>query len=291
MASIKPEDKQLNGDLSAAKMRLELILSELSSHKIALAFSGGVDSSLLLVLLGLRLKHGKLPQGIVAFTVSTTMHPQHELKEARDLAQSFNIPFEALKLDELPLIANNPPNRCYLCKHALMSKLKERASELGCTVVIDGTNSDDLKQYRPGLKALKELEIKSPLAAANLTKAQVRALLQELGLDLAHKPSSPCLATRFPYGTKLTPEAMAEVGQAEAELHALGFINVRVRAYPEARLIRLELDSSALSRAIEYRSLILPILQRLSGYDHYSLDLEGFASGSMDKALLARHSS
>lgn len=100
--------------------------------------------------------------------------------------------------------------------------------------------------------------------------------------------SSPCLATRFPYGTELKPEAMAAVGKAEEQLHALGFTNVRVRAYPEARLIRLELDAEALSRAVEYRSLILPILQSMEGYDHYTLDLEGFASGSMDKAILAQ---
>ena len=256
-----------NNPLEQARLKLEVALSELSQHKIALAFSGGVDSSLLLVLLGLRLKQGQLPQGLVAFTVSTTMHPQHELKEAQDLAKSFNIELEVLKLDELPVIAHNPVNRCYLCKHALMTRLKERAAELGCSVVIDGTNADDLKQYHPGLQALKELGIISPLAQAGITKEQVRSMLAQLGLNIARKPSSPCLATRFPYGTELKPEAMA---------------------YPEARLIRLELDAEALSRAVEYRSLILPILQSMEGYDHYTLDLEGFASGSMDKAILAQ---
>ena len=277
-----------NNPLEQARLKLEVALSELTQHKIALAFSGGVDSSLLLVLLGLRLKQGQLPHGLVAFTVSTTMHPQHELKEAQDLAKSFNIELEVLKLDELPVIAHNPVNRCYLCKHALMTKLKERAAELGCSVVIDGTNADDLTKYRPGLQALKELGIKSPLAQAGITKEQVRGMLAQLGLNIARKPSSPCLATRFPYGTELKPEAMAAVGQAEERIRALGFTNVRVRAYPEARLIRLELDAEALSRAVEYRSLILPILQSMKGYDHYTLDLKGFASGSMDKAILAQ---
>ena len=281
--SLAPE---VQDALTQAKVRLELELTQLASHKIALAFSGGVDSSLLLVLLGLRRKHGTLPHGMVALTVNTTLHPQHELKEAQDLAQSFNLPLEVLELDELPVIAHNPVNRCYLCKKALMGKLQARAAELGCGVVIDGTNADDLTQYRPGLQALKELGIKSPLAEAGLSKEQVRALLQELGLEIAHKPSNACLATRFPYGTELKVEALTAVGKAEEALHALGFRNVRVRAYPEARLIRLEVDPDALSRAIEYRNFILPILQAIPGYDHYTLDLEGFASGSMDKAIL-----
>lgn len=166
-----------------------------------------------------------------------------------------------------------------------MSALQDYSKTVGCVQLFDGTNADDLKQFRPGLKALQELQVISPLAKADITKAQVRAFLQDLGLKVAHKPSSPCLATRFPYDTALKVEQLQAIGQAEAQLHELGFYNVRVRAHPQEHLLRLEVDPQTFPLVLKQREEILAILQTISGYQFFSLDLEGFRSGSMDLHL------
>lgn len=280
----------------SARERLQHELAAFKGQKVALAFSGGTDSTLLLTLLQKQQAEmakgegsGDNAGGVFPLYVATTMHPQGERAEAVKLCRALSVELTVVELDELPLIQDNPENRCYLCKRALMQKLKAKAESLGCSVLIDGTNSDDLLQYRPGLQALKELGIVSPLMRAGITKAQVRAILHELGQRVAMKPSSPCMATRFPYGTHLDKETMQALASAEDKIHALGFYNVRVRAYPHEKLLRLELDATSLTKAIEQRQQLLTILREISGYQHFSLDLEGFLSGSMDKDLCIPH--
>lgn len=271
--------------LAAAQERLTQILRPWQGQKLALAFSGGTDSSLLLALLQRQCQqHGG---EITAIMASTTLQPKQEITEAQDFCQQLGVPMQLIRVDELPLIKNNPVQRCYLCKKALMSALLDYSHTIDCTQLFDGTNADDLKQFRPGLKALQELQVVSPLSKANITKAQVRALLQELGLKVAHKPSSPCLATRFPYGTPLKVEQLQAIGQAEEQLHALGFYNVRLRAHPQEKLLRLEVDPQTFLLVVKQRKEILEIMQTINGYQFFSLDLEGFRSGSLDQALKA----
>ena len=270
-------------ELHEAQERLAQELAVFRGCTVALAYSGGTDISLLLKLLTQQKQ--QYGGAIYPLMVSTVMHPQGELAEAQELCHQLGVELHTMFLDELPIIKHNPENRCYLCKHALMSQLKAQAQALGCLVLLDGTNADDLKQYRPGIKALQELQIISPLARANITKVQVRSMLQALGLKTAHKPSSPCLATRFPYGTTLEKEQLQAIGAAEDALHQIGFYNVRVRAHPHEQILRLELDRDLLGQAISQRKQILEILHQVAGYKYFSLDLEGFHSGSMDKTL------
>lgn len=274
---------EVPSEIREIQERLAQALAVFRGCTVALAFSGGTDSSLLLKLLSQQSQ--QYGGAVYPLMVSTVMHPQGEVAEAQELCQQLGIELHTLFLDELPIIKHNPENRCYLCKHALMSQLKAQAQALGCSVLLDGTNADDLKQYRPGIKALQELQIISPLAQANITKAQVRSMLQALGLKTARKPSSPCLATRFPYGTTLEKEQLQAIGAAEDALHQLGFYNVRIRAHPHDQLLRLELDRDQLGQAIAQREQILTILHQVAGYKYFSLDLEGFHSGSMDKTL------
>ncbi len=271
---------------TAVKERLESYLDGFRGHKVALAFSAGTDSSLLLNLLVERLS----ASAVVAFTVTTVMHPVAEISEARAMCEQLGVEHHELHLDELSIISDNPVDRCYRCKSALMGLLKEKAQSLGCDTLIDGTNADDLKQYRPGLKAIKELGIVSPLANCGITKQQVRAMLANMGLKVATKPSAPCLATRFPYNTHLDSDMLQAIGKAEDELHAMGFYNVRVRAHPTegARMLRLEIDVQEFPQVLQERERILELLHAIPGYDYVSLDLDGFSSGSMDKRIVAK---
>ena len=192
--------------------------------------------------------------------------------------------FEEIRVDEFEQagITDNPVDRCYRCKSYMFRNLQNRAKELGIEIIMDGTNEDDLHVYRPGVKALKELGIKSPLAECGVTKAQVRALLKEYGISAAEKPSMPCLATRFPYGTHLTKEALHRVDEAEGYLRELGFYNVRVRVH--GSIARIEVDTKDEQKIMESRTQITEKLKAL-GYGYVTLDLEGFRSGSMDQDL------
>lgn len=282
-------------ELQTALCRLQEQLQPLLGQKVALAFSAGTDSTLLLAQLAAlygtatatagNTDDSKAEGGVYAFLVSSQLHPHEDIAAAQALCQQFKVPLEILTLNELPAIANNPPERCYLCKKELMSLLWCQAQKKQCTHLIDGTNASDLLMYRPGLKALKELQVFSPLAAANITKAQVRGLLAELKLPAAQKPSAPCLATRFAYNSKLNVTTMQQIAEVESKLHAQGLYNVRVRVYPQEHLVRLEVDSEDIAKVVTQREKIVALLHSLTGYLYFCLDLEGFTSGSMDKAL------
>lgn len=267
----------------SAEENLIAYLTPYAKKRTALAFSGGADSTLLLMILSkLCQKEGGT---VTAFYAKTALNPRLEDKEAYKICSDFNVNLEIVDVDILEKIKNNPINRCYLCKKSIFSLIKEKAQSLDCDIVFDGTNSDDLKEYRPGLKAIAELDIISPLALLHINKKTVRAILKEHNIPTAAKPSSPCLATRFPYGTILTKDKLDAVGIAESKIKTLGFYNVRVRAHDS--VARIELDANEFIKALEKKASIVDIVKK-AGFDYVTLDLEGFKSGSMDKKLISQ---
>lgn len=259
-------------------------IAEYALEDMIIAFSGGVDSSLLLKLAcDAVVKTGKKVYGILLHTM---LHPKAELEEAESVAKEAGALFRVLRIDELEGagIDENPVDRCYRCKRYLFRELQKEAELLGVSRILEGTNEDDLHVYRPGIRAVRELGIVSPLADAGLTKADVRRLAGEYGISVSGKPSTPCLATRFPYGVRLTYEAMRKVEQGESYLRSLGLGNVRLRVH--GNLARLEVDTDDIGRVTERREDIAGYLKNL-GYNYVTLDLEGFRTGSMDESVRA----
>ena len=258
-------------------------MSQYAVEDVMVAFSGGVDSSLLLKLACEAT--GSSGKKVYAATVQTRLHPAGEIEEAKRICGEMGAVHILLTVDELKEagIMNNPIDRCYLCKKHLFHKILEQASELGVFTVLEGTNEDDLHVYRPGIRALKELGIVSPLAEAELTKAEVRELAGEYGLMVASKPATPCLATRFPYGTELSYEKIAQVEKGEAFLKGFAFKNVRLRVHGD--IARIEVDKEDFARVAENSEEIVSYLEEL-GYSYITLDMEGFRSGSMDIGLV-----
>lgn len=258
---------------------LEQYLSGLLQEDVALAFSGGVDSALLLHMCrDAALRHGTR---VHAFTVHSDMHPVADIGSARKTAEEAGVELTVLNVNELEEagIKNNPPDRYYRCKYALFGKIRRAAAEMGIRTVLEGTNEDDLHAYRPGIRALKELSVISPLALFHITKEEVRKMAAGKGISVAGRPSSPCMATRFPYGTELSYDKMRRVDEAENWLRSRGFVNVRVRVHGE--IARIETDASGLERMIGIRRSVVETLKGM-GFPYVTLDLEGFRSGSMD---------
>ncbi len=257
-------------------------MEQYAGEDMAVAFSGGVDSALLLkIACDAAEKTGKR---VYAVTVHTRLHPVKETEEAKRICRDMGATHIILNVDELEEagIMDNPASRCYLCKKQIFLRIKEKAAELSVHTILEGTNEDDLHVYRPGIKALKELGIISPLADAGLCKEEVRALAARYGLKTASKPSTPCLATRFPYGTRLDYEKLAQVEKGEGYLKGLGLHNVRLRVHGD--IARIEADEDAFGILTEHRKEITGYLKEL-GYVYITLDLEGFRSGSMDVQL------
>ncbi len=266
-------------DYSVKKEQLLLKINEYAGQNVIVAFSGGVDSTLLLkIACDMAKKEGTK---VYAVSIQTRLHPMGEMEEAKKTCQELEAEHVVISIDELKEagIMNNPVNRCYLCKKFLFLKIKDFASKLEISRILEGTNEDDLHVYRPGIKALKELGIKSPLAEAGLTKAEVRNLASEYGLKTASKPSAPCLATRFPYGTELAYEDMERVEKGEAYLKSFGLYNVRIRVY--GKTARIEVDVASFAEVLAHKQDIITYLKEL-GFIYITLDLEGFRSGSMD---------
>lgn len=259
--------------------------ASLMKEDLVLAFSGGVDSSLLLKIFCEAAKPFRTT--VYAVTVHTELHPLKDVKIARQVAREAGAQHFVVYINELQEadIRLNPKDRCYRCKTLLFGRLKEKAKELGADTVAEGTNEDDLHVYRPGIRALQELGIISPLAESGFTKAEVRKLAQEYGISVANRPSTPCMATRFPYGTKLNCEKMRQVEEEEEWLKTFGFYNVRIRVHDNTA--RIEVDERDLSLLLKNREKIVRRLKK-SGYTYVTVDLEGFRSGSMD--IQDRHS-
>ncbi len=249
--------------------------------KVLVAFSGGVDSTLLL-----RVAAEVLGKNVLAVIASSETYPSREIKAASQLAGRLHVNRLVIKTRELenPDFARNSPLRCYHCKQELFSRLKEIAVRKSIPHVLDGSNYDDRTDYRPGAKAAQELGIRSPLREAGLTKQEIRLLSQRYGLPTWNKPSLACLASRFPYFMPVEPKALVQVGKAEDVLRDLGFSQVRVRHHGE--IARVEVKTEELRKAMtrEARAQIVRRLKKL-GYTYVTLDLEGYRTGSLNEPL------
>lgn len=249
--------------------------------RLAVAYSGGVDSTLLLAV-----AHEALGGDVLAVTVASPFMPQAECGAAEAFCAVRGIPLVRIEVDPLAddAIRANTPERCYQCKRALFSAVRGVAASEGCASVADGSNADDADDFRPGLRALRELGVTSPLMEAGLTKDDVRALSRTLGLPTADKPSMACLATRVPYGTALERETLARIEAAEDFLHGLGVCQLRVRDHGDVARIEVEPGDIERVAVSGIREQVDARLREL-GYAHVSVDLAGFRSGSMNAGV------
>ena len=264
-----------------AQEKLQVLQEELRRlGSVLVAFSGGVDSTFLL-----QVAHLTLGEKTLALTARSDVVPQRDLQEAEAFCAKYGIRQLYFDFDELavPGFAENPPDRCYICKKTLFSNFLRIAEEHGA-VLCEGSNMDDLGDYRPGLKALAELDVHSPLRVAQLSKAEIRLLSHELQLPTWDKPSFACLASRFVYGERITAEKLAAVDKAEQLLWELGFKQFRVRVH--GNLARIEVLPDELQRALAepVRSTLHNKLQEY-GFDYVTLDLLGYRTGSMNEIL------
>ena len=259
------------------KINLDNILKELNSFVIA--FSGGVDSSFLLYR-AQSLKKTKM----IGVTIRTPYIPEIELEEAVEFARLHGIYHRIIDISFPEAIRSNPVDRCYLCKKTLFSKLLDFAKENGFRYVVDGTNADDTNVYRPGLRALQELGIKSPLLEAGLTKEDIREMLRQEELPVADKPAMACLLTRIPYNTTVSDTILKMIEQAECFLLNKGFPGTRVRIHGD--LARIECAPGYFKKIIQNpdKELIINNLKKI-GFRYVSLDLEGYRSGSADQEI------
>ena len=249
------------------------------------AFSSGVDSTFLL-----HVAHEELGERVVAATIRSHTFPKRELDEAAAFCRAEGVRHVVIESEELdiPGFAENPPDRCYHCKRELFSKLLAFARENGLAAVLEGSNLDDDGDYRPGRRAIQELGIVSPLHEAGLTKAEIRALSREMGLPTSDKPSFACLASRFPYGERITAAALERVERAEQWLlgAGLGLRQLRVRSHGD--LARIEVPPDAIPRLAARAAEIDAAFKEL-GFAYVALDLRGYRTGSMNEVLHGKH--
>lgn len=250
-----------------------------SLDKPAVALSGGVDSALLLAACS---RAGVQAAAITAFT---PLQPQFERQDARRAAQEAGCELYVLQPEPLalPEFCANDSRRCYYCKQLIFGAIKAKAQELGCGSLLDGANADDAGDYRPGMQAAAELGFISPLLACGFTKQEVRELARRYGLAAAAKPAYACLASRIAYGETITPAKLAMVEQAEDALRKLGLKDLRVRCH--GNLARIEINRLQIAQAADKMRQQIIAAVRGAGFDYVTLDLEGFASGSMNRLL------
>jgi pyridinium-3,5-biscarboxylic acid mononucleotide sulfurtransferase len=252
-------------------------------RSVIVAFSGGVDSTFVL-----KVAHDTIGDRVLALTTTSPTMPDEDRDSALSMARQIgarHIIVESNEL-EIPGYAANPLNRCYLCKHNLFTVCEQKAAELGIDEIVDGLNLDDLHDYRPGMQAASEKRVRHPLVEAEMTKADIRDLSRAMGLPTWDRPASPCLSSRFPYGTEITPDGLAKVAAGEKLLHAMGFAIARVRYHGD--VARLELEQREIARVFEpaTRDTIDREFKKI-GFRFVAVDLKGFRSGSLNEGIVA----
>jgi len=247
--------------------------------RVVIAFSGGVDSTFLV-----KVAYEVLGKNVIAVTAASSTYPKTELEEAKRLARLIGVRHIIVNSEETEVenFKRNPPNRCYYCKKELFSRLKEIAKKEKINYVLDGTNYDDLTDFRPGMKALRELNIISPLKDVKLTKEDIRNLSKLMNLDTWDKPACACLASRFPYGIRITKERLDRVEKAEAVIRNLGIRQLRVRYHNE--IARIEVNKKDMQLLLEHSDSIVKKFKEL-GFIYVTLDMEGYRTGSLNEVL------
>lgn len=270
-------------DLSQAIQKkfehLKTILNDMGS--VLVAFSGGVDSTFLL-----KTAHDVLRDKAIALTATSPTYPDREFQDTKMLAQEIGVEHIIVESNELliPNFAENTDKRCFYCKSELFDICNEKAKELGLNFVADGSNVDDMSDYRPGRDAAKELGVRSPLVEAGLSKHEIRQISKAIGLETWEKPSFACLSSRFPYGTKITEERLAKIEKCEEMLRNLGFSQFRVRYHNE--IARIEVLPSEINKFLdkEIRNIIVYSFKQ-HGFTYITLDLQGYRTGSMNEGM------
>lgn len=274
-----PLDKGERMEIDAKLKLLKYRLGKMKS--IAVAFSGGVDSTFLL-----KVAHDVLGDGVVAITARSQSFPDREFNEAKEFSGKIGVKHVVIDSEELDIegFSDNPVNRCYLCKRELFSKMVDYAKANGIRFVADGSNVDDTGDYRPGMEAIREFRIVCPLREAGLDKKEIRRLSKEMGLPTWDKPAFACLVSRIPYGQKITKEKLQAIDEMERFLLDLGFRQVRVRSHGD--LARIEVGAGERNKFFN-TELMDRIYEKLKefGYAYVTMDLKGYRSGSMNEIL------
>lgn len=246
-------------------------------------FSGGVDSTLLAFA-----AHAVLKERMLAITITTPYIPEWEVEEACAFTKKNGIAHKLISLETPKTIVNNPPERCYLCKHEIFTSIKAKAKELGFNTILDGSNKNDLSDYRPGMRALKELKIVSPMLDLGITKADIREMSKFLNLETWNKPAYACLLSRIPYNTCITDTELQRISEAENVLRDLSIIGSRVRSHGD--IARIEVPTEHIEQLVR-PDLREQIIQRIKacGYLYVTLDLSGYETGSLNKTINTNH--
>ncbi|MEI8224673.1 MAG: ATP-dependent sacrificial sulfur transferase LarE [Bacteroidota bacterium] len=260
--------------------KLIILKARLKEYKSAvIAFSGGVDSTFLA-----RVAKDVFGENLLLITATSSTYPFYELEEAKSLALLLGIKHKIIVSEEIdiPGYSDNPPDRCYYCKSELFGKIRYIASKEGYEAVFDGSNADDLKDFRPGMKAKQEKGVISPLAETGFTKSDIRHFSGKLNLPTSTKQSYACLASRFPYGEKITKVKLDRLAMAEFEVRNLGFSQFRIRSHEN--LARFEFIPSEIDKAWGIKDKLAEICHR-SGFNYITIDLNGYRTGSMNEVL------